>query len=294
MSGLTLLAVGALATVQDRGRIGWAHLGVPRAGALDAPAAALANRVVGNGVDDAVIEVTLGGFAARLDGVDGLDGAAGGGRWAALTGAPAPLTLAGRTMPVGAPFWWPTGAELRIGAPTTGVRSYLAVAGGIAVEPVLGSRATDLLAGVGPDRLRAGDLVPLGAPAGTAYDLPTVRRPRGEGLRLQAGPRAEWFTTAARRLLVEAEWTVRPDSDRIGMRLAGPMIERETTYRGRELASEPMVLGAVQIPPQGQPIVFLADHPPTGGYPVIGVVDPDDLWQCAQVRPGDRLRFRNG
>ena len=263
---LEVISAGVLTTVQDLGRPGWAHLGVPRAGALDAPAAALANRLVGNPRESALLETVLGGLTVRN---------AGSGRWAALTG--------GITGPA---FWWAAGAELRVPVPTHGVRTYLAVAGGIAVPPVLGSRSTDTLAWVGPPRVVDDTRLPLGEPAAEprALDVPAVRR--AGGLRVLPGPRADWF--ASPDALAAGVWTVRPDSDRIGLRLDGPPLER---VREGELPSEGMVLGAVQVPPNGQPIVFLADHPPTGGYPVIAVVHPDDLWQCAQARPGERVRF---
>jgi biotin-dependent carboxylase-like uncharacterized protein len=264
---LEVLAPGVLTTVQDAGRAGWAHLGVPRAGALDAPAAALANRLVGNVPSAALLETVFGGLTLRN---------AGEGRWAALTGATTPRS-----------FWWASGTEVRVPAPAHGVRSYLAVAGGVAVEPVLGSRSTDTLAWVGPPRVIDGTTLPLGEPTGepSALDVPPVRR--ALGLRVLPGPRADWF--ASLDPLLAADWVVRPDSDRIGLRLEGPPLER---VHDGELPSEGMVLGSIQVPPSGRPIVFLADHPPTGGYPVVGVVHPDDLWQCAQVRPGERVRFR--
>jgi biotin-dependent carboxylase-like uncharacterized protein len=267
LSSLEVLAPGALTTVQDGGRVGWAHLGVPRAGALDAPAAALANRLVGNPPDAAVLETLLGGLSVRN---------AGSGRWAATAGADQPRC-----------FWWAPGAVVTVPQPLDGVRSYLAVAGGIAVDPVLGSRATDTLAWVGPPRLSAGDVLPLGEPAGPPRPLDVPVGRRADGLRATLGPRADWCATP--QALWATEWAVRPDSDRIGLRLEGPPLPRA---RGDELASEGMVLGAVQLPPSGLPIVFLADHPPTGGYPVVAVVHPDDLWQCAQARPGERIRFR--
>jgi biotin-dependent carboxylase-like uncharacterized protein len=266
-AGLRVIAAGALTTVQDVGRPGWAHLGVPRAGALDAPAAALANRLVGNPPSAALLETVLGGLRVRNDGE---------GRWAALTGATTPRS-----------FWWARGEEVRVPVPTSGVRTCLAVAGGLAVEPVLGSRSTDTLAWVGPPRVVDGSTLPLGDPVGEPrpLDVPPVRR--AEGLRVLPGPRADWF--ASLEPLLAAEWLVRPDSDRIGLRLDGPPLER---VREGELPSEGMVLGAIQVPPSGRPIVFLADHPPTGGYPVVGVVHPDDLWQCAQARPGETVRLR--
>lgn len=261
---IEVLEVGPLVTVQDRGRFGLAHLGVPRAGALDAPAAALANRVVGNDPDAAVLEVLLGGLVLRST----------VGRWFAVGGHA---------------VWLPPGEELRVDAPPTGLRSYVGVAGGIAVEPVLGSRSTDTLAWVGPPRVEAGARLPVGRPRREppAFDAP--RPPRPGELRIVPGPRDDWFAEDALDVLCSTAWAVGADSNRIGLRLEGPALRRT---RDAELPSEGMVLGGVQVPPNGQPVVFLADHPPTGGYPVIGVVETDDLWQCAQVRPGELVRFR--
>lgn len=275
---LEVLAAGALTTVQDRGRRGLAHLGVPRAGALDAPAADLANRVVGNHRDAAVLEVTLGGFAAR----------AGTGRWVTVTGAPGPVTVAGAAVAHGEAVWLPAGGVLEVGHPVRGVRSYVAVAGGVDVPPVLGSRATDTLAGVGPPPVSAGDRLPLGvatAPPGH-HDAPHPARPGP--LRLLPGPRADWCEPGVLRALAAAPYVVQADSNRVGLRLRGRPLAR---VRADELPSEGMVLGAVQVPPDGQPVVFLADHPPTGGYPVVAVVVAEDLWRCAQLRPGEEVRF---
>lgn len=275
---LHVLATGPLTLVQDRGRPGFAHLGVARAGALDTPAAELANRLVGNDPDAAVLEVVLGGLELRAD-------AAG---WVAVTGAPAPLVVDGAARSHGRPEWLPAGATLRLGRPPAGVRSYVAVAGGIAVEPVLGSRSTDTLAWVGPPRVAAGTTLPVGPPRAEPrpLDVPHPRRPGP--LRLLAGPRADWFTADALEVLCGGPYVVEADSNRIGLRLDGPAPSR---VRDAELPSEGMVLGAVQVPPSGRPVVFLADHPPTGGYPVIAVVHPDDLWRCAQLRPGEQVRF---
>ena len=171
------------------------------------------------------------------------------------------------------------------------MRTYLAVSGGIAVEPVLGSRATDTLAWVGPPRVVAGTELPVGSPGGApaTYDAP--RSPRPGPLRVDPGPRADWFADDALERLCATAYTVKPESNRIGLRLDGPPLER---VRDDELASEGMVLGAVQVPPDGRPVVFLADHPTTGGYPVLAVVRADDLWRCAQLRPGDEVRFSRG
>jgi biotin-dependent carboxylase-like uncharacterized protein len=281
MSGPTdwrVLGAGTLTTIQDRGRPGHAHLGVPRAGVLDPPAAALANRLVGNDEAAAVLEVTLGGLEIR----------AGSGRWVAVTGAAGPVSVDEQARGHARAEWVPAGATLRVGTPVTGVRSYVAIAGGIVVRPVLGSRSTDTLAWVGPPRLEAGATLPVGEPTGEPRPLDTPRPPRVGSLRMAVGPRDDWFAAGAVNLLYGTAYTVHADSNRIGLRLSGPKLERA---RSGELASEGMVLGAVQVPPSGQPVVFLADHPVTGGYPVIGVVDLDDLWQCAQLRPGDEVRF---
>jgi len=275
---LHVLAAGPLTLVQDRGRPGLAHLGVPRAGALDAPAAALANRLVGNDADAAVLEVVLGGLELYAEAAC----------WVAATGAPAPLEIDGSARGHGRAERLAAGATLRLGRPPTGVRTYLAVAGGIAVDPVLGSRSTDTLAWVGPPPVRPGVRLPLGRPHAVPRPLDTPPAYRPGPLRVTPGPRADWFASDALDLLCGSTYVVEADSNRVGLRLDGPAVTR---VRSGELPSEGMVLGAVQVPPSGRPVVFLADHPPTGGYPVLAVVHPEDLWRCAQLRPGERVRF---
>lgn len=275
---LVVREAGPLTTVQDRGRVGLAHLGVPRAGALDPVAAALSHRLLGNPPDAALLEVTLGRFVATVT----------GGRWVVVTGAPGPVTVDGRRVAHAEPVWVPDGGELALAAPTTGVRRYVGVTGGIDVDPVLGSRSTDTLAWVGPPRVVDGAQLPLGEAAGRPQPHDTPRPPAPGALRVHPGPRADWFGPDAVAALCAAAYTVRGESNRIGLRLDGPALQR---VRTGELASEGMVVGAVQVPPEGTPVVFLADHPPTGGYPVVAVVDLDDLWQCAQLRPGDEVRF---
>ncbi|MFE8017811.1 5-oxoprolinase subunit C family protein [Streptomyces antibioticus] len=278
---LSVVRAGALTTVQDRGRPGHAHLGVSRSGALDAPAAALVNRLVGNPPDAAVLETTLNGCALRP-------------RCAvtvAVGGAPCPVRVNGRPAPWGAPVRVPAGAVLDVGTAVLGLRTYVAVGGGVVVEPVLGSRSTDLLSGLGPVPLTDGTVLPLGAePAGhTRVDVAPQPAPPAElVLRVTLGPREDWFTAAAVRAFTSRAYRVSPASNRIGLRTEGPALERALTG---ELASEGMVLGAVQVPPDGRPVVFLADHPTTGGYPVIGVVRPADLPAAAQAVPGIPVRF---
>lgn len=281
MRTLTVVDAGPQTTVQDRGRPGWAHLGVPRAGTLDRPAADLANRLVGNEPSAAVLETTLGGVAFDI----------GEPTLFVVTGADCVVTVADRAVAFAEPVLAPAGARVRVGRATRGVRSYVAVAGGLAVDAVLGSRSTDTLAHVGPAVLRAGDVLPLGEPGGppAGVDVGPVRGYlRPAVLRVEPGPRADWFRDAALTALTGSTYAVSGDSNRVGLRLEGPALERS---REDELPSEGIVLGAVQVPASGQPLVFLNDHPTTGGYPVIAVVDPDDLWQCAQLRPGDRVRF---
>ncbi len=281
MRTLTVVDAGPQTTVQDRGRPGWAHLGVPRAGALDRPAADLANRLVGNEPSAAVLETTLGGVAFDVSEPTLF----------VVTGADCVVTVADRAVAFAEPVLAPAGARVRVGRATRGVRSYVAVAGGLAVDAVLGSRSTDTLAHVGPAVLRAGDVLPLGEPGGppAGVDVGPVRGYlRPAVLRVEPGPRADWFRDAALTALTGSTYAVSGDSNRVGLRLEGPALERS---REDELPSEGIVLGAVQVPASGQPLVFLNDHPTTGGYPVIAVVDPDDLWQCAQLRPGDRVRF---
>ncbi|MFE0148374.1 biotin-dependent carboxyltransferase family protein [Nonomuraea sp. NPDC059007] len=279
---IEVIKPGPYATVQDLGRPGYAHLGVPRSGAADAAALRLANRLVGNPEGYAGIELTFGG--ARL--------AFPAGAWISVTGAPCPLTApppAGAGM--GAPFWVPAGGELRFGMPVSGLRTYVAVRGGIAVEPVLGSRSTDSLSGLGPAVLRAGTVLPVGPADGLAeisVDVAPLREPGAAVLRVVPGPRDDWFVPEALKELCGRPYQVSQDSNRVGVRLSGPVLERA---RQGELPSEGMVAGAVQVPPSGQPIIFLADHPPTGGYPVIAVLSAADLSTAAQLRPGATTRF---
>ncbi|MFM9595242.1 biotin-dependent carboxyltransferase family protein [Streptomyces scabiei] len=278
---LVVVRAGALTTVQDRGRPGHAHLGVPRSGALDGPAAALVNRLVGNSPDAAVLETTLNGCSVRPRSVVTV----------AVAGAPCPVTVDGRPVAWGAPVRVPGGAVLDVGQARSGVRSYLAVSGGVRVEPVLGSRSTDLLSGLGPPPLTDGTVLPLGHRAGTSAHVDVVPHPappRELVLRVTLGPREDWFTGAALRTLTGRPYAVSSASNRIGLRTEGPALER---LREGELPSEGMVLGAVQVPPDGRPVVFLADHPTTGGYPVIAVVAPADLPAAAQAAPGTPVRF---
>ncbi|WP_225630357.1 biotin-dependent carboxyltransferase family protein [Streptomyces solaniscabiei] len=280
---LTTVRAGALTTVQDAGRRGHAHLGVPRSGALDAYAMRLANRLAGNDADAAVLETTLTGCALRSDRAVTV----------VVGGAPCPVTVDGRPVAWGAPVRVPAGGVLDVGAVTAGVRSYVAVAGGIAVEPVLGSRSTDLLSGLGPTPLRDGDVLPVGVAERPApsFAAPWPGPPAELILPVRPGPRADWFTPAALHTFTSATYRVSPHSNRIGLRTEGPPLQRASTG---ELPSEGMVLGAVQVPPDGRPVVFLHDHPTTGGYPVIAVVTESALAAAAQAAVGTPVRFTPG
>jgi KipI family sensor histidine kinase inhibitor len=279
---LEIVRVGPLALVQDLGRPGHAAVGVPRSGAADRAALRLANRLVANDDEGApAIEVLLGGLTVRAHGV----------RTVALTGAPAPADVDGTPVAHFSVLSLRPGQTLTLGPPPTGLRTYLAVRGGLAVDDVLGSAATDTLSGLGPAPLAAGDLLTVGPEPDLPWllDLAPVAPPTGETVTLRAvlGPRADWVEDPT--ALTRATWTVSSRSDRVGMRLDGEPLRRTDK---RELPSEGMVRGAIQVPPGGEPVVFLADHPVTGGYPVVAVVVDADVDRAAQVRPGQSVRFR--
>ncbi|MFG2859161.1 biotin-dependent carboxyltransferase family protein [Streptomyces sioyaensis] len=280
---IEILRPGPLTTVQDLGRPGHAALGVGTGGAADRGSLRLANRLVGNAESAAALEMTCGGLTVRFLTPLTL----------ALTGAPCPATLDGRPIGMNAPVHAAAGQELTVGFPTRALRTYLAVRGGIDIPPVLGSRSTDTLSGIGPAPLTAGARLPKGT---AALRFPPVDfAPRREFpleavLHIVPGPRTDWFTPEALTTLCTSAYETTADSNRVGARLAGPPLERAIHH---ELPPEGMVRGALQIPPNGQPVLFLADHPVTGGYPVIAVVHEADLDQAAQLRPGQTVRFQS-
>ncbi len=275
---------GLLTTVQDAGRPGLAHLGVPPSGYLDGPAARLANRLVGNHESAAVLETTGKGpiLRPRRAGVV-----------VAVTGAPATVLVDGRPTDHHASFLLRAGQTLEVGKASTGLRSYLAVRGGFATGPVLGSRSTDLLSALGPPALAAGQQLPVGdATAGPVPATDGVAFPdlsTAPVIAVYPGPSDHWFTPNALQLLGSQAWTVDPASSRVGLRLSGPPLPRR---RSGELAPEGMVTGSLQVPPNGLPVLLLADHPTTGGYPVIAVARESDLHHAAQAAPGTTVRFR--
>ncbi|MGM7671223.1 carboxyltransferase domain-containing protein [Microbacterium sp. A93] len=317
---------GLQSLLQDLGRPGRGDLGVPVAGAADAASARQANRIVGNAPDAAVIETLLGGLVLRARGhhVLALAGAEGPARITAADDtavadvnavaddtAAAPLSAARpgasaeRPAPARAPFALYDGELLTLGEPDAGLRTYVAVRGGLEAATVLGSRSTDTLSGLGPAPLSAGTEVPVRVGAGVGAvgtavgspEPPLRPMPRAGAtttLRVSPGPRDDWFGAAGLERLTGQDWEVGHQSNRIGVRLevsnesAGAPLER---IRDGELASEGAVAGALQVPPSGLPVLFLADHPVTGGYPVIGVVGPRDLTLAAQLPPGASVRF---
>jgi biotin-dependent carboxylase-like uncharacterized protein len=279
---LLLRRAGPATTVQDLGRPGLGHLAVPPSGAADAVSLTRANALVGNDAAAAGLETTLVGPEVELS-VDAV---------VALTGAECAPRVDGRVAPWDEAFELPAGCRLRVGPLRRGVRAYLAVSGGLDVPAVLGSRSTDVLSGLGPAALRDGDELPLGscradAPTGSVPGPTPLADPTP--LLLHAGPRRDWLTPAAIASVTTQPWTVRPDSNRVGVRLEGPAMTRTRT---EELPSEGLVTGAVQAPPAGGLVIFLSDRPSTGGYPVVGVVAPEDLPRAAQARPGAPLSFR--
>ncbi len=281
---LRVVEPGLLATVQDLGRPGAASLGVASSGALDRAALRAANRLVGNSEAAAGIEITMGGFHAVAE----RDG------WFAVTGAWGRVLLDGHEVDPYEAHAWPAGAELEVDWFTHGARAYLAVRGGIEATRMLGSQSTDVLAGLGPPPLRAGDVLAAGTRAAPIppQDIAPWGPPHDDEIEvaLAPGPRADWFAASAHRDLFDEVWTVTNHADRVGVRLDGPALARQRTG---ELPSEGMVPGALQVPPSGRPVILLADGPVTGGYPVIAVATDASLGLIAQARPGTRIRFRH-
>ncbi len=330
---LEVLTPGPQTLLQDLGRPGHGELGVPRSGAADLQALRQANQLVGNPEEAVGFETLYGGLelAVQQTSILSVTGAetsltiitpaapATSNMAAGSTGQPEQI----REVPLRAPFLIYAGERLRLSTPSRGLRNYVAVSGGVAAPAVLGSAATDLLSGLGPKPVSAGQRFALvGAPSGFVGIADVARTALPEPgvpatLRFVPGPRDEWFAAKHGNPGLEAlqslTWEVSADSNRIGLRCTGPGGGQDSaaasevaadsgsgtvteppimrTQEG-ELPSEPVVRGAIQVPPSGQPVVFLADHPVTGGYPVIGVVVSEDLGLAAQLPPGTELRFR--
>ncbi|GAA4738534.1 biotin-dependent carboxyltransferase family protein [Gordonia alkaliphila] len=285
MRGLTVLATGPLATFQDLGRPGYAHLGVPRSGAADRGALTQANRLVGNRASAVTVETTMGGWAARATGFVVIT----------VTGPPTDVTIDDRRVGSHAVHGVRPGQTIAVAPPRHGCRNYVAVRGGFAAPRMLGSSSTDTLSEIGPPPLRIGDELVVDA---AADDWPPITfapgpppSPRRHELDVRPGPRLADLAdpTALGRL----RWIVNPASNRIGVRL-DPDGEHTLALRpGLDpQPSEGVPLGAVQVPPSGQPVLFLADHPVTGGYPVAAVLTAASLDRAAQLVAGDVVRLR--
>ena len=278
MAELVVVAPGPLTLVQDGGRPGFAAMGVSRSGAFDVGAYELGRRLLDNPPGAAALEVLLGRLTVR----------ATAATWAVITGALVQATIAGRPVGYGEPFYQLAGEQLLLGQCTRGLRAYVSVGGGIDVPPVLGSRATDTLSGIGPRPVAAGDVLPLGEATPPTRAVVAALTPPAEGtvtLDVLPGPRTDWLADPD----LDGEWTVAPDSNRVGVRLAGHTWPRARTG---ELPSEGVVRGAIQLPPGGRPVIFGPDHPTTGGYAVVGVLTDASCDLLAQLRPGQRARFR--
>ena len=296
--GSVILSPGLQSLIEDLGRQGHSALGVSAAGALDRASLRRANRLVGNGPSAAAIETVAGGLRVQAVGDQVL----------AVAGAPSALTVvtpsddgsgetetaAHRAGGLHRRSPCSTARSSPSGLPRAGFRSYLAIRGGVTPIPVLGSRSTDTMSGIGPAPLAAGQLLPAGGDTESGVvGSPELQPDFPHGgvtvLDIVPGPRADWFDQASLDSLCGQDWTVKPESNRVGMRLQGTPLQRS---RDGELPSEGTVAGAIQMPPEGLPVLFLADHPITGGYPVIGVVVDHQLDLAAQVPIGGSIRFR--
>ena len=267
-AALRIVQVGFATTVQDRGRSGLAHLGVPAAGAVDRRTHDVMNRLVGNPPDAATIE-TMGALVVE----------------ALRPVVIATSTDAGRQT-------LSAGARVRVDVPAGSVWAYLAVRGGIEVDSVLGSRSHDTLGGVGPPVLTTDALVTVGPDPGTPFtaDHAPRRDSTGGRVRIWEGPQHDWFIGGT-QCLIGRPWRISNELSRVGVRLEAGEFARSTRSQP-QMGSVGLTTGAVQVTPAGEPIVMLANHPTTGGYPVIAVVEPDDLPELVQARPGTSVQFR--
>lgn len=279
---IEVVSTGQRASVQDLGRVGYAAWGIPAGGAADRGSLRLANRLVGNPEGAAAVEMLLGGAVLRFARTVVI----------AVTGATCPFTVDRVPGRCDGPQMVAAGAVVRFAFPPRRLWTYIAVRGGVATEPMLGSRSVDEPSGLGHN-LRVGDLLPIGAdtvrpPLVDVAPLP--RWPDGAiALEAVIGPRAEWFTDESLNAFAHGRYAVSAASDRVGIRLLGQRLGRRID---RELLSEPAIRGAVEVPPDGLPIIFSADHPTTCGYPVVAVLEPDATDQAAQSRPGQSVTFR--
>lgn len=288
-TAIEIISLGLPVVFQDLGRAGQASLGISVSGAADRASFRAANRLVGNSANTPALEIALGGLGFRMRGQGVM----------AVTGATAPITITGAngtkiSAKHHSAIALDDGDVVSLGTPTAGMRSYLALRGDFNIAPVLGSVATDTLAQIGPPALVAGDVVailPATSNALVSLEEPAFDVPRADEtvvLDVIMGPRTDWFTDAAVESFLSQEWSVTPQSSRVGIRLSGDALERSNHG---ELPSEATVRGALQVPASGQPVLFLADHPLTGGYPVIANVAGHHLDLAGQIPVGAKIRF---
>ncbi|HEX7284519.1 MAG TPA: biotin-dependent carboxyltransferase family protein [Vicinamibacterales bacterium] len=285
LGALHVIKPGLLTTVQDLGRFGHQESGVPVAGPMDSFSHRLANQLVGNEPDAATLEITLIGPELVVE-VD---------TTVAICGGLFDVSCDERPVPMGASFAIAAGQRLKFGRVLQGARAYLAVAGGIQTTPVLGSRATHLVSrmgGLDGRALASGDRVPVPAQLSSrpqrkspGLTLPTSGRAL---LRVMPGPQDDWFDREAIKTIAGVSFRISPRSNRMGYRLQGPPLAR---VRDSELISEPVGIGAIQVPAAGEPILLMADRQTAGGYPKIGYVIAADLPLAGQLAPGDFIEF---
>jgi biotin-dependent carboxylase-like uncharacterized protein len=285
MTSLVVQSAGPATSLQDAGRFGWQRFGVGPAGAMDRPSLALANILVGNPPGLAAIEFALAGGRLQVS---------GGSPRVALAGADSTVRIDGQPVPPLTSATLHDGQTIELAAAHSGIFFYLAVAGGFTITPTLGSASLHHRTGIGGlegRTLRAGDRLPLrvSEPSGPELALPQPPRPQDGPVRVVLGPQDDHFTAAGIATLVNSEYEISDQADRMGMRLTGPVIEHSA--KGFNIVSDGIATGAIQVPGNGQPLILLADRQTTGGYPKIATVISWDLPRLVQSRPGTRLRF---
>jgi antagonist of KipI len=286
MTTIVVESPGLLTTVQDLGREGFGPLGISPSGAADPVSLRLGNRLVANPETAAALEMTLVGGTFRFP----------EGAILALTGAAFETTLDGRPVKLWTSVEVPPGQTLRVGPTRDGARCYLCVQGAILAKSFLGSASTHLLSGLGGwegRALRKGDILPIGDRA-SKFQKKSIavsalnRLCRRTILRATAGPQSDWFSESAQQLFYESTYRVKEESNRVGIRLEGPPIPQSAD---REMITEGVSLGAIQIPPDGAPIILFVEQQTTGGYPKIANIIAADLHRAGQLRPRDETRF---
>ncbi|MBS4210250.1 biotin-dependent carboxyltransferase family protein [Bacillus sp. FJAT-50079] len=286
---LKVMKGGMFTTIQDLGRVGGQSFGIPAGGAMDRFAAQLANIILHNDPQEAVIEMTMIGatFLCEQHAVISIFGAEMG------------ACLNGNALKHGKPIQMYKGDQLTFGAAKQGVRCYIAVKGGFAIPTMFNSRSTYVQAKIGGNNGQAlvpGDRLPIHcsttiapAPWKTSFQIEKYFRDNSKPIRFITGRQADWFSNDARQSFCQEKYTIDPASNRMGYRLSGWPIPFQ---HNRQLITEGTAFGSIQIPPNGQPIILMADRQPTGGYPKIGEVIQHDLNRLSQMRPGDQVQFQ--